>query len=87
VHSNSYSKVDFERVPDLVEKRRVFLRAGKAFIPVSEQQSLIVAEFSTNLELALEVHILHKNSLTYRKPPERSLVSMKTIAWSPYSIT
>jgi DNA primase large subunit len=38
-----------------VEKRRVFLKHGKAYLPISEQQSLIVAEFSANLELALEV--------------------------------
>jgi DNA primase large subunit len=47
--------VDFEQVPDLVEKRKVFLRNGKAYLPLSEQQSLIVAEFSANLETALEV--------------------------------
>jgi DNA primase large subunit len=47
--------VDFERVPDLVEKRRVFIRGGKAFLPLSEQQSLIIAEFSSDLEAALEV--------------------------------
>ena len=40
---------------DLVEKRKVFLRNGKAYLPMSEQQSLIVAEFSANLEIALEV--------------------------------
>ena len=45
-------------MPDLVEKRKVFLKLGKAYLPVSEQQSLIVAEFSTNLELALEVYLL-----------------------------
>jgi DNA primase large subunit len=50
--------VEFERVPDLVEKRKVFLRSGQAFLPVSEQQSLIIAEFSANLEHALEVFIL-----------------------------
>lgn len=48
-------KVGFERVPDLVEKRKVFLRGGKAFLPISEQQSLIVAEFSNNVGRALEV--------------------------------
>jgi len=52
---NVYTQVDFERVPDLVEKRKVFLRGGKAFLPLSEQQSLIFAEFSANLEAALEV--------------------------------
>ena len=41
-----------------MEKRRVFIRNGKAFLPVSEQQSLIVAEFAANLEIALEVYIV-----------------------------
>jgi DNA primase large subunit len=57
------AKVDFERVPDLVERRRVFLREGKAYLPLSEQQSLIVAEFSNNLERALEVHVPRVRSL------------------------
>jgi len=56
----AYQKVDFERVPDLVEKRKIFLRAGKAYLPVSEQQSLIITEFSHNLECALEV-LCYKN--------------------------
>lgn len=48
-------RVDWERVPDLVESRRVFLKAGKAFVPVREQASMVVAEFSTRLEKQLAV--------------------------------
>lgn len=48
-------RVDWERVPDLVESRRVFLKAGKAFVPVREQSSMVVAEFSTRLEKQLAV--------------------------------
>lgn len=47
--------VDWERVPDLVESRRVFLKAGKAFCPAREQSSMVVAEFSTRLEKQLAV--------------------------------
>lgn len=50
---SSYFKVDFERVADLVENRRVFLRRGKAYVPISYQQSMVVADFSANLEKAL----------------------------------
>jgi DNA primase large subunit len=48
-------KVDFERVPELVEQRRVLLRRGKAYVPQREQMSLVVAEFTKKLDDALEV--------------------------------
>ncbi|CAJ2510492.1 Uu.00g133010.m01.CDS01 [Anthostomella pinea] len=48
-------KVDWERVPDLVEGRRVFLKAGKAYVPSREQASMVVAEFTQRLERALEL--------------------------------
>jgi len=51
----TWCKVDWERVPDLVERRAVFLRAGKAYVPGREQQSMVVAEFHKALEKALEV--------------------------------
>lgn len=51
----TWCKVDWERVPDLVEGRRVFLKAGKAYVPSKEQGSMILAEFTSRLERALEV--------------------------------
>ncbi|KAH0542573.1 hypothetical protein FGG08_003078 [Glutinoglossum americanum] len=48
-------KVEWERVPELVESRRVFLKGGKAYVPVREQLSLVVAEFSSQLERGLEL--------------------------------
>ncbi|GAO20023.1 hypothetical protein UVI_02014900 [Ustilaginoidea virens] len=48
-------KVDWERVPDLVEGRRVFVKRGKAFVPGREQSSMVVAEFSSRLEKQLEL--------------------------------
>jgi DNA primase large subunit len=51
----SWCKVDWERVPELVERRKVFLKAGKAYVPAAEQQSMVVQEFSSRLEKALEV--------------------------------
>jgi DNA primase large subunit len=53
--SESWFKVDWERVPELVEGRRVFLRAGKAYVPGREQMSMVVAEFTGRLDKALEV--------------------------------
>lgn len=52
----TWRKVDWERVPDLVEGRRVFLKAGKAYVPLREQQSMVVTEFAGRLERALEVY-------------------------------
>ena len=51
----SYFKVDWERVGDLVDQRKVFLRHGKAYVPASLQVSLVVAEFTARLEKQLEV--------------------------------
>lgn len=51
----TWCKVDWERVPELVERRVVFLRAGKAYVPGREQQSMVIAEFTKALEKALEV--------------------------------
>lgn len=51
----AWFKVDWERVPDLVETRRVFLKGGKAFVPSREQTSMVVAEFTQRLDRALEV--------------------------------
>ncbi|KAI1768022.1 DNA primase, large subunit [Hypoxylon sp. FL1150] len=51
----TWYKVDWERVPDLVESRRVFLKAGKAFVPSKELPSMVIAEFTKRLERALEL--------------------------------
>ncbi len=48
-------KVDWERVPELVEQRKVLLKRGKAYVPQREQMSLVVAEFTKKLDAALEV--------------------------------
>ena len=55
IEEESYFKVDWERVPELVESRRVFLKGGKAYVPGREQLSMVVAEFTSRLDKALEV--------------------------------
>ena len=55
VEDESWFKVDWERVPELVEGRRVFVRGGKAYVPGREQMSMVVAEFTKRLDKALEV--------------------------------
>ncbi|KAN0114462.1 DNA primase, large subunit [Hyaloscypha variabilis] len=55
MEEESWFKVDWERVPELVEGRKVFLRAGKAYVPGREQMSMVVAEFTARLDKALEM--------------------------------
>lgn len=51
----SWFKVDWETVPELVERRQVLLKKGKAFVHVREQQSMVANEFSRSLEAGLEL--------------------------------
>ncbi|KAL8282597.1 hypothetical protein RB601_008466 [Gaeumannomyces tritici] len=51
----NWCKVDWDRVPDLVEGRRVFIRGGKAFVPGKEQMSMVVSEFTARLDKTLEL--------------------------------
>ena len=51
-------KVDWEQVPELVESRKVFLKRGKAYVPVREQTTLVVNEFQRRLDQSLEVRLL-----------------------------
>ncbi|KAK9318266.1 eukaryotic and archaeal DNA primase, large subunit-domain-containing protein [Lipomyces starkeyi] len=53
--NESYFKVPFERVPELIESRKVFIKGGVAYVPASQQLSLILTEFSEKLERALEI--------------------------------
>ena len=42
-------------MPDLVEKRKVFVKAGYAYVPAHEQSSIVFQEFESQLEKSLEV--------------------------------
>ncbi|KAG6845447.1 hypothetical protein H0H87_009355 [Tephrocybe sp. NHM501043] len=53
--SEKYFKVKWTRVPDLVEKRRVFLRGGWAYVPGKEQSSIVFEEFEVQLNRALQL--------------------------------
>lgn len=48
-------KVEWDRVPELVAQRRVFMKAGMAYVPVSMQGSFFETEFRERLEKALEL--------------------------------
>ena len=58
MEDGGWFKVHFETVPELVESRRVFLKAGKAYVPVREQMSMVLAGFHARLEKGLEVSIV-----------------------------
>ena len=55
VEEGGWFKVDFETVSELVEGRRVLVRAGKAYVPVREQMSMVLAGFNDRLEKGLQV--------------------------------
>ena len=50
-----FFKADWEKVVNLVETRRAFLKAGKAYAPITEQISLVLAEFTSRLDAALRI--------------------------------
>nr|POF02599.1 putative dna primase large subunit [Quercus suber] len=51
----NWFKVDWEKVPELVERRQVLLRRGKAYVHVREQHSMVANEFARNLEAGLDL--------------------------------
>jgi DNA primase large subunit len=55
---DGYFKVEWEKVPELVEQRKVLLKRGMAYVPVKEQMSLVMSEYTKRLDEALEVSTL-----------------------------
>ncbi|KAK4240163.1 eukaryotic and archaeal DNA primase, large subunit-domain-containing protein [Achaetomium macrosporum] len=55
VMDEDWCKVDWIRVPDLIEGRKVFVKAGKAYVPGSAQQSMVLNAFTKRLEQAMEL--------------------------------
>ncbi len=51
----NWFKVDWEKVPELVERRQVLMKKGTAYVHVREQVSMVVNEFSRTLETGLEL--------------------------------
>jgi len=52
---NSWFKVNWTQVPELVEHRTVLVRKGKAYVPMREQTTMVVNEFTSRLERGLEL--------------------------------
>ncbi|GAA5854363.1 hypothetical protein JCM3766R1_002298 [Sporobolomyces carnicolor] len=55
MRDESFFKVDWTKVTDLVGQRKVLLRGGKAYVPSSQEFSLVAAEFSSRLTRGLEL--------------------------------
>lgn len=51
----TWFKVAWEKVSELVERRQVLLKKGQAYVNVREQQSMVINEFSRSLETGLEL--------------------------------
>ncbi|KAK3675320.1 DNA primase subunit pri2 [Recurvomyces mirabilis] len=51
----SWFKVDWEKVPGLVERRQCLLKKGTAYVHVREQQTMVLNEFARQLETGLEL--------------------------------
>lgn len=75
LEDENWFKVDWTRVLELVEHRTVLVRKGKAYVPLREQTSMVLTEFTTRLEKGLN------------SPPEPFHDSMKMIASLPFSPT
>ncbi|KAK2798069.1 hypothetical protein FQN50_008981 [Emmonsiellopsis sp. PD_5] len=54
IDEENWFKVDWDKVSELVERRSVFVKRGKAYVPLREQLSMILAEFTARLDKALE---------------------------------
>ncbi|KIW95662.1 uncharacterized protein Z519_04247 [Cladophialophora bantiana CBS 173.52] len=55
LEGEDFFKVDWTRVPDLVEHRTVLVRKGKAYVPMREQASMVLTEFTSRLDKGLEL--------------------------------
>ncbi|KAK4634095.1 hypothetical protein CLAFUW4_01969 [Fulvia fulva] len=51
----SWFKCEWENVPELVERRQVLLKRGKAYVHAREQMNMVVNEFSRQLGSGLEL--------------------------------
>ena len=77
-------------MPDLVEKRKVILKGGMAYVPAAEQASIVFQAFQTLLEKALEVWAVHSGPIARfphdarRRQPRLCLGWTKTIVWCPF---
>ncbi|CAG8435545.1 3692_t:CDS:10 [Ambispora gerdemannii] len=52
--SETFFEVDFEKVLDLVKRRVVYIKGGKAYVPMRDQVALVMDEFRNRLDKTLK---------------------------------
>ncbi|KAK9286885.1 hypothetical protein L1049_015292 [Liquidambar formosana] len=70
--SDTFFKVPFEEVPELVAGRRVFIHKGHAYVAMNQVVSLVVTQFRSNLSKAL-ILTNRKWTSTIREPEKDRL--------------
>ncbi|KAI7905502.1 eukaryotic and archaeal DNA primase, large subunit-domain-containing protein [Cokeromyces recurvatus] len=54
VSNETFFEVDFEKVPYMVSNRSVYVKGGKAYVPMNDQINIVMLEFKNHLSEALE---------------------------------
>ncbi|WVQ83184.1 hypothetical protein IAT38_005323 [Cryptococcus sp. DSM 104549] len=63
----SWFKVPWYDVPDLIQQRRVYVKGGSAYVPHSQQSSLVFQGYAHRLEKALEFTAANLPALKFDK--------------------
>lgn len=54
VTNETFFEVDFEKVPQMVSSRGVYIKRGKAYVPMADQVNIVMLEYKSYLRRALE---------------------------------
>lgn len=54
VGNETFFEVNFEMVPQMVSQRGVYVRKGKAYVPMADQVNIVMLEYKRHLEKSLE---------------------------------
>ncbi|ORX73408.1 hypothetical protein BCR32DRAFT_297191 [Anaeromyces robustus] len=66
--SDTYYKIPFEQVTDLVQQRKIYIKGGVAYLPSKEQISLLLNQYKENLNKSMEKM---SQNLTKKEDDER----------------
>lgn len=54
IANETFFEVDFEKVPQMISSRGVYVKKGKAYVPMSEQVNIVMLEYKYYLQQALD---------------------------------
>ncbi|KAI7893439.1 eukaryotic and archaeal DNA primase, large subunit-domain-containing protein [Mucor mucedo] len=54
ITKETFFEVDFDKVPQMVGRRGVYIKKGKAYVPMSEQVNIVMLEYKSYLKRGLE---------------------------------